>query len=325
MPPTYTVDLSPAGGGSPEAPVKVPMGGGAGVVSYATGSITVLGNAADAALEILGYYYGVEQTAPLPGKTMAESYAIALAAEINASWSEGGLRPSATVTGATVHLTAGLGGLPGNLINLTSSDANVVPSGPFLTGGGGDSTITVSGALTKNGSAAVVFPALAVDQSRASSQTEFSSNGWDYDTGGPPLTGWYYTAQIQGVFTGTFPSMVLSGYRWVLKATRYAAGAYAEQASWKSALQPTSHPIDQATGWAPDSPATGTPTVTPPTGVSASPPHTIAMPGAGGGSPSAPHTLTMAGAGGGSPSAPATVPMTGTGGGSPDAPNTVPL
>jgi hypothetical protein len=309
MPPNYTVDLSPDGGGPPEPPVKVPMGGAGGLV-YATGSVEILGNAADAALEILGYYFGLEQTTPLEGKTMAESYAIALAAEINAFWNDGDIRPTASVTGATVHLTAGIGGIIGNLVNITSSDSNVVPSDDYLSGGGGDSTIHVSGTFTKNGTTPVVFPPLAHDVTRGGEMPEYNSLGSSYDLGGPPFTGWYYELNDGSVFTGTFPDLVLEGYRWSLTAKRYDANVFQEQAVWTSAVLPTRHPAEDATGWAPVSPATGTPVIGNPTGGNVtSPPDTVAMSGAGGGSPSAPHT----------------VPMTGTGGGSPDAPDTVPL
>jgi hypothetical protein len=279
--------------GSPTAPGVIRPEGGStgGGLTFATASLQVLGDAADGAVEILGYSYGTEQTTPLPGKTLAESYAIALAAAINADVSEGGIRPTAVVSGSRVDLTAGIPGVLGNEINLISSDANVVPSGAYLSGGAGDVAISITGTLTKNGSTAVVFPTLYRDQLRASSMPEYSSNAGDYDIGGPAFTGWFYTLQITGVFTGTFPSLILAGYKWTAAATRYVANVFAEKAEWESALQATPHAVEDATGWAPVSPATGVPVIGDPSGSTIPAPAALIGEGGTAGSPAAPPAL----------------------------------
>jgi hypothetical protein len=258
------VTANQTGSSTPSAPADVlpAAAAGGGSMTYATGTLTVLGNSGDGIVSILGYGFGETVTTPSPGLSLAETYAANLAAAINSLFDGWGFRPIASVAGAVVTLEANLPGIAGNQIDLASVDpGTVLASGPYLTGGGGDPIIRVTGALTKNGTTPVVFPDLAVDQSRASSEVEYSSTGWDYDTGGPAFDGWYYTAQIQGVLTGTFPSLVLVGYKWTLRATRYNEGLQAECAQWTSATQPTSHPIEAATGWTPDSPATGTPAV----------------------------------------------------------------
>jgi len=257
------VAANQTGSSTPTAPADVlpAAAAGGGSLTYATARLTVLGNSGDGIVSILGYGFGLSVTTPDPGLSIAETYAKNMAEEINALFDGWGFRPIASVAGAVVTLEANLPGIAGNQIDVASIDSNVVASGPYLSGGGGDPIITVSGSLTKNGTTPVVFPSLAVDQSRASSEVEYSNTGWDYDTGGPALTGWYYTGRIQAVMTGTFPTLVLVGHKWTLRATRYNMGIQAEYAQWTSGTQPTSHPIQAATGWTPDSPATGTPVV----------------------------------------------------------------
>jgi hypothetical protein len=325
MPPTAPVQIlaNQTGASAPTAPVTVLPAAAAGGESliYATATLSVLGNAVDGAVSILGYGFGLEQTTPASGLTLAETYAAELAEEINAFFDGFGFRPIATVTGAVVTLTANLPGIAGNQIDVSSSDADVVASGAYLSGGGGDPTIVVGGTLTKNGSTGVTFPVLAVDQSRSSAEVEYSSTGWDYDTGGPALTGWHYTAQITTVLTGTFPDLVLVGYRWQLKASRYTAGSLSESASWQSATQPSTHPVESATGWAAVSPATGTPTVTVPTFQGFLAPVQITADGGSGSSPTAPVQITANG-GGSSPTAPVQITANGSSS-SPTAPPVV--
>jgi len=295
------------GAGTPTPPAYVlpSAAGGGASLTYATGTLTVLGNSGDASVSILGYYFGLSVTTPDPGLSIAETYAKNLAEEINSLFEGAGFRPIAAVSGAVVTLTANLPGIAGNQIDIASSDANVVASGPYLTGGGGDPIISVTGTLTKNGTEPVVFPVLAVDQSRASAEAEYSSTGWDHNTGGPALTGWYYTGRIEAVMTGTFPALVLTGYRWRLRATRYSAGVQAEFARWTSAPQPTSHPIEAATGWTADSPATGTPAVTVPVlqGFAAPP---VVAGAAAGGAPASPVQI-VSNSGASTPAAPPAV------------------
>ena len=290
--PPHTITMPGTSGGSPSAPSTVPMeGAGSSEPTYATATVTVIGNplAAAVQLRVMGIPYSVNLSAPLPGLTIQASVAAQLVTAINANSFAGLLDPTATASGAVITLRAGLPGPGGNLLSLVAdTPAFLSLSSANFAGGSGGPTVAVGGTLTKDGTTPVVFPLLSMDST--------VDPGWRYSNFGadtlyitPPLTGWEYVLERSEVVT----AQVVTGYRWILAAERFVDGSVVESAGWRSPTLPDLHSFSAVTSWAPQGSATGTPILTIPPGAGPAAPATVSMPGTGGGTPGAPATVPI--------------------------------
>jgi len=290
--PPSTVTMPGTSGGSPSAPATVPMeGAGSSEPTYATATVTVIGNplAAAVQLRVMGIPYSVNLSAPLPGLTIQASVAAQLVTAINANSFAGLLDPTATASGAVITLRAGLPGPGGNLLSLVAdTPAFLSLSSANFAGGSGGPTVAVGGTLTKDGTTPVVFPLLSMD-SEVDPGWRYSNFGADTLYITPPLTGWEYVLERSEVVT----AQVVTGYRWILAAERFVDGSVVESAGWRSPTLPDLHSFSAVTSWAPQGSATGTPILTIPPGAGPAAPATVSMPGTGGGTPGAPATVPI--------------------------------